>query len=35
LDDVVEQLTIEVVEDENGINLRMLWDKTLINIPIK
>lgn len=35
LDDVVEQLTIEVVEDENGINLRMQWDKTLINIPIK
>jgi hypothetical protein len=35
LDAVVEQLTIEVVEDENGINLRMKWDKTLINIPIK
>jgi hypothetical protein len=35
LDTVVEQLTIEVVEDRNGTNLRMQWDKMLINIPIK
>jgi len=31
----LEQFTIEVIDNENGISIQLKWDKTLITIPIK
>ena len=34
LDKELEQFTIDFIEADNGLNLRLLWDKTGISIPL-
>ena len=31
----IDQLTIDVVEDEDFVGLRIRWDKTSVTIPIE
>ena len=34
LENEIEQLTIDFIEVDNKLNLRLLWDKTRISIPV-
>ena len=31
----MEQFTIDFVKDSTAVNLQLMWDKTMVSIPLK